>query len=144
MVEVTGAVRAIIFAVIGAVAGFVVGIVAFRLVATLDTATGWEDLVSVALSLFSFAPVGAMAGALLGVRRGGRSLVAGMSTHRRIGALVGTAAGVAVGTIVGVVMDDPMSALFLAVWGIAVGGLIGWLVVRILGAGEEPPVVPAA
>jgi hypothetical protein len=57
----------------GAMAGFVVGWLAGALLlralfGTTGAASGWEDLAGVAASLFSFAPVGALVGGLVGAR----------------------------------------------------------------------------
>lgn len=60
-------VKALIGFVIGAAVGFVAGAIIFRVVA--DPSDGWADLTSLAGSLFTFAPVGAIAGLALARRR---------------------------------------------------------------------------
>lgn len=56
--------------IFGFAAGFVLGVVVLRAAASLDAAdTGWEDLTSVAASLVSFAPVGALVGGAAAARR---------------------------------------------------------------------------
>ena len=52
---------------VGGVVGFIVGVVIFRLVA--DPTEGWADLASLAGSLFTYAPVGALSGLALGLRK---------------------------------------------------------------------------
>jgi len=53
--------------VAGAVLGFIAGVIIFRLVA--DPNDGWADLTSLAGSLFTYAPVGALSGLALGLRK---------------------------------------------------------------------------
>ena len=52
---------------LGGVVGFIVGVVIFRLAA--DPTDGWADLTSLAGSLFTYAPVGALGGLALGLRK---------------------------------------------------------------------------
>ena len=52
---------------LGGAIGFIVGVVIFRLVA--DPTDGWADLTSLAGSLFTYAPVGALSGLALGLRK---------------------------------------------------------------------------
>ena len=52
---------------LGGTIGFIVGVVIFRLVA--DPTDGWADLTSLAGSLFTYAPVGALSGLALGLRK---------------------------------------------------------------------------
>lgn len=51
----------------GGIAGFIVGVAIFRLAA--DPFDGWADLTSLFGSLFTYAPVGALSGLALGLRR---------------------------------------------------------------------------
>ena len=66
--------------VVGGMVGFVIGVAIFRLVAA--PGEGWADLASLAGSLFTYAPVGALMGLALGLRKRpwpwGRMIVAGL------------------------------------------------------------------
>jgi hypothetical protein len=53
--------------VVGGVVGFFIGVVIFRLAA--DPSEGFADLASLAGSLFTYAPVGALSGLALGLRK---------------------------------------------------------------------------
>ena len=59
--------KALLWFVVGGVVGFVVGVVIFRLAA--DPTDGWADLTSLAGSLFTYGPVGALSGLALARRK---------------------------------------------------------------------------
>ena len=59
--------KAFLWMVLGAVVGFFVGVVIFRLAA--DPSEGFADLASLVGSLFTYAPVGALSGLALGLRK---------------------------------------------------------------------------
>jgi membrane protein YqaA with SNARE-associated domain len=126
--------RAAIGAVIGGFVGYFVGIVLLRIVARLGSQEGWEDLIAIVLSMLSFGPIGAIVGALVGVRKDGRSLWARMSPRRRATTVIG-AVIVAIGAGIWGATMDPMSAAFMAVWGLVIGGAVGYL----LGRGGHQP-----
>ncbi len=120
--------RAIVGATIGAFVAYVVGIFAFRLVSRLGGVDGWEDLVSVVMSMMSFAPVGAIVGAVIAVRPGGASIWAGMGRRRRFMTVSVAVALVTAAGAIGTLRWDPMSGLFLAVWALPVGAAMGYLI----------------
>jgi peptidoglycan/LPS O-acetylase OafA/YrhL len=60
-------VKAFLSFVVGGVVGFVIGVIIFRLVA--DPGDGWADLTSIAGSVFTYAPVGAVSGLALALRK---------------------------------------------------------------------------
>jgi hypothetical protein len=60
-------VKAFLWMALGAVVGFFVGVAIFRLAA--DPSEGFADLASLAGSLFTYAPVGALTGLALGLRK---------------------------------------------------------------------------
>ena len=53
--------------VVGGIVGFVVGVIIFRLAA--DPSEGFADLASLVGSMFTYAPVGALSGLALGMRK---------------------------------------------------------------------------
>lgn len=121
--------RVVVGGVVGLVTAYVAGILVLQWVGTtFGDATGWEDLVAVVMSAFSFAPVGALTGAAVMWRRGdGRSLWASMSGRRRTLVIVAIAVGVAAAVVYGIARDESMSAVFLAVWALPVGAVVGYL-----------------
>ena len=72
--------KAFVGFVAGGVVGFILGVIIFRLAA--DPTDGWSDLTSLAGSLFTYAPVGALTGSALGLRRRswpwGRMVIVGL------------------------------------------------------------------
>lgn len=60
-------VKALLSTVLGAVAGFFLGVVIFRLAA--NPSEGFADLAALVGSLFTYAPVGALSGLALGLRK---------------------------------------------------------------------------
>jgi hypothetical protein len=128
---------------LGLFVGYVIGIFVLRWVGSFGSQDGWEDLVAIVSSMISFAPVGALIGGALGVRRNGRSLWAAMSPRRRA-FTVGTSLVLATAVfIVGTVRMEAMSGMFLAVWAVPIGAVIGY----ILGRGGtpssiDPPITP--
>jgi hypothetical protein len=129
--------RILVGATIGALLAYLVGIFAFRIAGRFGGVDGWEDLVSLVMSMMSFAPVGAIVGAAIAVRPHGASIWAGMARRRRIMTVSATIALVLAAGAIGTIRWDPMSGLFLAVWAIPVGAAAGYA----LGRRRGPPPV---
>ena len=135
--------RILIGATVGLVVGYIIGVFVLRWVGGFGSNDGWEDLVALVTSMISFAPVGALIGGALGIRRNGRSLWAAMSTRRRA-FTVGTSLLLATAALIfGTVRMEAMSGVFLAVWAVPVGAAIGYLLGRGGRASSiDPPVTP--
>lgn len=135
--------RVLVGASVGLFAGYVIGVFVLRWVGSFGSNDGWEDLVAIVTSMISFAPVGAIIGGVLGVRRNGTSLWAAMSTRRRA-FTVGTSLAMATAVFVVVtVRMDAMSGMFLAVWALPIGAGIGYILGRTRNPSSiDPPVTP--
>lgn len=135
--------RILIGATVGLFAGYMIGVFVLRWVGRFASNDGWEDLVALVTSMISFAPVGALIGGSLGIRHNEKSLWAAMSTRRRA-FTVGTSLALAtVAFIFGTVRMEAMSGVFLAVWAVPVGAVIGYILGRGGRASSiDPPVSP--
>lgn len=120
-------------AMIGFPAGLVAGALLLRAVfGATGTAAGWEDLAGVAASLFSFAPVGALAGGLAGARSRvapwWRALPRPARRGANVGAVAALAAGLALSPWAGVENAVPAAVAAIplgAALGLAVGRRAG-------------------
>lgn len=122
--------RILIGATVGLFAGYVIGIFVLRWVGSFGSQDGWEDLIAIVTSMISFAPVGALIGGALGVQRNGTSLWAAMPARRRAFTIGTSLALATIVFILGTVQMEAMSGMFLAVWAVPVGAVIGYIVGR--------------
>lgn len=120
--------RVLVGTITGFVAGLVVGVAVLRLVASLDAAdTGWEDLTSIAASLVSFGPVGALTGALVAGRRVLLPWFRGRHPAARVGTWIGLGLPVAGALAAAMSASDASSPIALGVLLSPVGAVAGHL-----------------
>jgi peptidoglycan/LPS O-acetylase OafA/YrhL len=99
--------------VVGTGLGFIVGIIIFRVAA--DPNDGWANLTSLAGSLFTYAPVGAVSGLALGLRK------------RPWPWAKMAIAGVVLAAIPVLFVDDStVTAWGLAAYGLLLGAVVAW------------------
>jgi hypothetical protein len=110
--------KALVGFLVGLILGFIAGVIIFRVVA--GPADGWSDLTSVAGSLFTFTPVGALTGLAFALRKRPwpwvRMAVAGLF----IGAIP-----------VVFIRDSAITAWGLGAYGLLLGAAIAWWVDRL-------------
>lgn len=117
----------IVGAVVGALVLYVGG--AFLLVALAgDEGDGWAGLAAVVSAIITFAPLGAVVGALFGARRRTAPWWNRRPRFERLATVVGAVVGAVAPALF---TDAAWEAVALATWGLAGGAAVGHLIGRV-------------
>lgn len=120
-------------ALVGFIAAFAAGVAAYRVAPDVfGGATGWEDLTSIAASLFSFAPVGALAGAAVVARREFGAWLQSRAGQYRYLVWIGMALAPVIGVAAAATGDNAPNAIAAGVIGMPFGAGLGLAVGTML------------
>lgn len=125
-------------ALVGFVVAFVAGVAAYRVAPDVfGGATGWEDLTSIAASLFSFAPVGALAGAAVVARHELGAWLQSRAGEYRYLVWIGLALAPVIGVAAAATADNPTTPIAAGVIGMPIGAGLGLAMATMLSRGRR-------